>query len=177
MSARDLLDTVSKAANERAKTVASAAIDTLEATGSLDGATSAETEVALQALIRQRWFTFARRLGALAVTTFGEHRGLRRRYGQALIETGDLIQARAQFEQLLRLKAAPRSERYEWQGFVGRTHKQEFVDLIRATGRVEPAALRATHVACAATAVTLSLPLYSAPRARPARMQGAGELV
>jgi tetratricopeptide (TPR) repeat protein len=142
MSTKDLLETITAAARERAKLSAEAAVVQLEASGILTGVSAADVEPVVQSLVRHRWFGLASRLGALAVAVFPEHRGLRRRYAQALIETGRLAEARAQFEQLLALPRLPGSERYECQGFIGRSLKQQFVNAERAGGSANPAVLR-----------------------------------
>ena len=141
VNAAALLVAIGDAAKRRAKTEVAAAIGDLRGRP-FDGVTALTAELALKELTSHRWFDLAGMLGKQLVATFGEARGIRRRYGQALIERGELASAREQFARLLETPDLSPSERAEYLGLTGRTFKQQFVNTERQTEAVDGDALR-----------------------------------
>jgi hypothetical protein len=137
----DLLAAIGEAAKQRAKKEAAAAIAELRGRP-FDGATPKHAELALKELTSRRWFDLAGLLGKELVTAFPNARGIRKRYGQSLIECGELAAAREQFQQLLAVPGIPPSDRYEYIGLTGRTFKQQFVNTERQTRTRDGDALR-----------------------------------
>ncbi len=90
----------------------------------------------------RRWFDLAVELGQALAARGPMSNGMQRRYAQALIERGQLAAARAQLEPLARQKGIPASVRAEARGLIGRAHKQEFIDQLRATSKASAPKLK-----------------------------------
>ncbi len=136
-----LLAAIAEAAKQRTKKTAAAAIAELHGRAFGD-VTQKAAELALKELTSRRWFDLAGQLGKELVTAFPDARGIRKRYGQSLIECGELAAAREQFQQLLAETGIPPSDRYEYLGLTGRTFKQQFVNTERQTRTLDDGALR-----------------------------------
>jgi hypothetical protein len=137
---RALLAAIEDAATRRAKTEAAAAIAELRGRP-FDGVTAITAELALKGLTGQRWFDLAALLGKELADAYSDARGIRRRFGQALIERGELAAAREQFERLHATPGLSPSERAEYTGLTGRTFKQQFVNTERQSRAVDAGAL------------------------------------
>jgi hypothetical protein len=138
---RDLLQALADAVGRRGKADAANAIAEL-GTASFAGVDPVDAESRLKALMGNRWFDLASLLGGTLVPAFEAERGIRKRYGQALVERGELALARSHFERLLATPGIPPSDRYEYLGLIGRTFKQQFVNTERQTGLADGELLR-----------------------------------
>jgi len=125
----------------RAKADAAAAIADLGG-ASFAGVEPLAAESQLKGLMGRRWFDLAILFGDILVRAYEDEHGIRKRFGQALVERGELARARAHFERLLGTDGIPPSDRYEYLGLVGRTYKQQFVNTERQTGHTDGELLR-----------------------------------
>jgi tetratricopeptide (TPR) repeat protein len=96
----------------------------------------------LLGLNERRWFDLTVELGQALAARGPMSSGMQRRYAQALIERGQLAAARTQLEPLARQKGIPASVRAEARGLIGRAHKQEFIDQLRASSKASAPKLK-----------------------------------
>jgi hypothetical protein len=137
-----LLAAIRTAAESRAKADALAAITALGG-ASFAGVAVVGAELALKDLNGQRWFDLGELLGAILIAAYPDARGIRRRYGQALVERNKTQAARDQAERLLAAPDVPLDQQEDLYGLIGRTYKQEFVASLERGQRDDAALFRA----------------------------------
>ena len=139
--AAELFRVIEDAVDRGAKADAALATGELRRTA-IEGVTAVQAEVPLKKVIGRRWFDLAAQLGERIAPAFPASPGIGRRYGQSLIEVGQLARARAHFETLLATPQLKPSDRDEYIGFIGRTLKQQVIVEERLTGNLNADTLR-----------------------------------
>lgn len=91
----------------------------------------------LQKLRRERAFELMRRYGEAVIASGTRQDGVRRLFGQALIETGQYDPALRVLQSIIDDPNASRQELFEARGLVGRTFKQRYVNAPAAPGADE----------------------------------------
>jgi tetratricopeptide (TPR) repeat protein len=139
--ARQALAELGEAVSRRAKRDAAALVDELT-TMPYTGVEGRVAEKQLKALMEARWFDLASRAGASMVRAYDNDAGIGRRFGQALVESGELRRAREHFQRLLQAPPVKPTDRFEYLGLLGRVYKQQFVLTERTVGEADPALLQ-----------------------------------
>jgi endonuclease G len=91
----------------------------------------------LTALRKKRQFVLMRRYAEAAIASGTDNMRVKRQYGQALIEVGELEVARTILQEVVARGDVNRDEEFEALGLIGRSHKQEYIDDPAAPGSGE----------------------------------------
>jgi tetratricopeptide (TPR) repeat protein len=101
-----------------------------------------ESQRIMLSLLDQRWFDLASEVGGALVKSGLESRGVKRRYAQALIDSGVLGKARSELEKLAKTTGIAPSERSEIVGLIGRVQKQIYINDTKSRGSGKPSDLK-----------------------------------